>query len=262
MTNDQLVSAALGSHTARVNAVAYTPDGKTLVSGGDDLTLRVWDLLRTDSAPKLLRGHRQSISSIAIHPSGLMIATGSRDRQIGLWNLRQSLIAPTFLTGSARRIAQVQFSSDGTSLASVSGDHSLRIWNWHEPGQPPIQFPDHKGTLKAMTISPDGQTIAVAGSSRSVTLWSSTGQLAHAVCDSAKENLSFTEWKQLAGETIPYERTCSNLPLHPTFLEEGKTLAKQGASKQARVIFERAKRLDPYLEFDTENELKKLSTKS
>jgi WD40 repeat protein len=245
-----------------VNAIAYTPDGKILLSGGDDLALRVWDLQRTDSPPKILKGHRQSISTIAIHPFGWMVATGSRDRQIGLWNLRQSLISPTFLKGSAGRISQVQFSTDGTSVASVSSDKSLRIWNWHKPSQPPIEFPGHKGTLEALAISPDGRTIAVGGSSKRVTLWSVTGQLAHAVCDTAKENLSFTEWKEIAGDGIAYERTCPNLPLHPSFLEEGIRLAKQGSRDQAQTIFERAKQLDPFLELDPKKEVERLSTKS
>jgi WD40 repeat protein len=262
LTSDQPQPATLGTHAGRVNAIAYTPDGKNLLSGGDDLALRVWDLQRTDSPPKILRGHRQSISTIAIHPFGWMVATGSRDRQIGLWNLRQSLNSPTFLTGSAGRISQVQFSTDGSSVASVSSDKSLRIWNWHEPTQPPIQFPGHKGTLEALAISPDGRTIAVGGSGRNVTLWSGTGQLAHAVCDTAKENISFPEWKQIVGEGIPYERTCPNLPLHPSFVEEGKRLAKQGSRDQAQTIFERAKQLDPYLELDPKKEVERLSAKS
>lgn len=262
LTNDQLQPVTLGRHAGRVNAVAYMPDGNSLLSGGDDLALRVWDLQRMDSPPKILRGHQQSISSVAIHPSGWTVATGSRDRQIGLWDLRQSLVSPTFLTGSEGRISQVQFSTDGTSLASVGSDKSLRIWNWHEPNQPPIQFPEHKGTLEALAISPNGRTIAVAGSSQTVTLWSGTGQLAHAVCDTAKENLSFGEWKKIVGEEIPYERTCPNLPLHPSFLEEGKRLAKEGSRDQAQTIFERAKQLDPYLELDPKKEVEKLSAKS
>jgi WD40 repeat protein len=262
LTSDQPQPATLGTHAGRVNAIAYTPDGKTLLSGGDDLALRIWDLQRTDSPPKMLRGHRQSISTIAIHPFGWMVATGSRDRQIGLWDLRQSLISPTFLTGSEGRISQVQFSTDGTSVASVGSDKSLRIWNWHAPTQPPIQFHGHKGTLKALAISPDGRTIAVGGSGQSVTLWSGTGQLAHAVCDTAKENLPFAEWKQIVGEGVPYERTCPNLPLHPSFLEEGKRLAKQGSREQAQTIFERAKQLDPYLELDPKKEVERLSAKS
>ncbi len=262
LTSEQLQPVTLGIHTGRVNAIAYTPDGKTLLSGGDDLALRVWDLQRRDSPPKILKGHRQSIATISIHPFGWMVATGSRDRQIGLWDLRQSLASPTFLTGSKGRVSQIQFSTDGTSLASVSSDKSLRIWNWQKPKHPPIQFPGHKGTLEALAISPDGRTIAVGGSSKSVTLWTETGQLAHTVCDTAKENLSFVEWKQIVGENIPYERTCPNLPLHPTFVEEGKKLARQGAHKKARAIFERAKQLDPYLDIDPANELKKLSAKS
>ncbi len=262
LINEKPQPVTLGTHAGRVNAITYTPDGKTLLSGGDDLALRVWDLQRKDSPPKILKGHRQSIATISIHPSGWMVATGSRDRQIGLWNLRQSLAPPTFLSGSKGRVSHVQFSTDGTSLASVSSDKSLRIWNWQEPKQPPIQFPGHKGTLEAMAISPDGRTIAVGGSSQSVTLWTGTRQLAHTVCDTARENLSFSEWKQMVGENIPYERTCPNLPLHPTFLEEGKKLARQGAHKKARAIFERAKQLDPYLKIDLDTELKKLSAKS
>ena len=262
LTNEQLQPVTLGSHAGRVNAIAYTPDGNSLLSGGDDLALRVWDLQRMDSPPKILRGHQQSISSVSIHSSGWTVATGSRDRQIGLWDLRQSSGSPTFLTGSEGRIAQVQFSTDGTSLASVGSDKSLRIWNWHEPNQPPIQFPEDKGTLEALAISPNGRTIAVAGSSQTVTLWSGTGQLAYAVCDAAKENISFGEWKKIVGEEIPYERTCPNLPLHPSFLEEGKRLAKEGSRDQAQSIFERAKQLDPFLELDPKKEVEKLSAKS
>ena len=259
LTNEEFGPVTLGTHAGRVNAIAYTPNGKTLLSGGDDLALRVWDLQRTESPPKILKGHRQSITTISIHPFGWMVATGSRDRQIGLWDLRQSLTPPTFLTGSKGRVSHIQFSTDGTSLASVSSDKSLRIWNWQEPYQPPIQFPGHKGTLEAVAISPDGRTIAVGGSGQSVTLWTGTGQLAHTVCDTAQENLSFAEWKQIVGENIPYERTCPNLPLHPTFVEEGKKLARQGAHKKAKAIFERAKKLDPYLKIDLDTELKKLS---
>jgi WD40 repeat protein len=262
LTNEQLQPVVLGTHAGRVNAIAYSPDGNSLLSGGDDLALRVWDLQRMDSPPNILRGHQQSISSVAIHSSGWIVATGSRDRQIGLWDLRQSLGSPTFLTGSEGRISQVQFSADGISLASVGSDKTLRIWNWNEPNQPPIQFPEHKGSLETLAISPNGRTIAVAGSSRTVTIWSGTGQLAHAVCDATKENISFGEWKKVVGEEVPYERTCPNLPLHPTFLEEGKRLAQQGAHNQAQAIFERAKLLDPFLDFDPKKEVDKLSAKT
>jgi predicted nucleic acid-binding Zn-ribbon protein len=260
LTKDQPQSIELGKHDGRVNAIAYTPDGKTLLSGGDDLTLRVWDLQRTDSPPKILRGHQQSIATVAIHPSGWIVATGSRDRQIGVWNLRQPLPSPVFLTGSTGRISQVQFNNDGTTVASVGSDKSLRMWNWNDTTQPPIEFPKHRGTLEAMAFSPDGRTIAVGGSSQTVTLWAGTEQLAHAVCDTAKENLSFDEWVRIVGANIPYERTCPNLPLHPSFLEEGKRLARQGSRDQAQTIFERAKVLDPYLELDPKKEIEKLDS--
>ncbi|MDH5427850.1 MAG: hypothetical protein OEZ05_02455 [Nitrospirota bacterium] len=261
LPNDQPLPTTLGTHTGRVNAIAYTPDGKMLLSGGDDLTLRVWDLQRKDSAPTLLNGHQQSITTIAMHPSGWIVATGSRDQRIGLWNLRQALLSPTFLEGSSGRISHVQFSADGTWVASVGSDKTVRMWNWREPTQQPIQFPSQKGALEALAISPDGRTMAVGGSSQNVTLWSGTEVLAHAVCDSATENLSYEEWKRMLGGEVQYERTCQNLPLHPSFLEEGKRLAKAGSRNQAQHIFERAKQLDPFLEFDPKKEIEKLLSK-
>ena len=258
LTSIQPTSLILGTHDRRVNAVTYAPDGKTLSSAGDDLTLRVWDLQRPNSTPRILRGHQQSISTVTIHPSGWLVATGSRDQKIGLWDMRQSVVVPTFLTGSSGRITQIQFSIDGSFIAAVSSDKSLRIWNWQDPAQPPIHFPDHEGPLAAIAMSPDGQTIAVGGSGKNVKLWSSTVQLARTVCDTASENLSYGDWTAMVGMNIPYERTCPNLPLHPSFVNEGKRLAQQGSREQARSIFERAKQLDPSLKLDPQLELGKI----
>ena len=88
-----------------------------------------------------------------------------------------------------------------------------------------------------MAISPDGRTIAVGGSAKRVTLWASTEQLAHVVCDTAKKNLSLGEWRKIVGDGTPYERTCPNLPLHPSFLKEAKRLAKEGSRDQAQNHF-------------------------
>jgi len=252
----------IGSHDGWVNAVTFTPDGHYLLTAGDDLTLRIWDLRRPTAQPKILRGHSQSVSSITVHPSGWVVGTGSRDRQIGLWNLRESIVSPRFLQGSTGRISQVQFTTDGTKLAAVSSDKVLRLWNWQAPSDHPVEFSDHVGNLEALAISPDGQTIAVGGAGRTVTIWGATEQLAQVVCDTAKQNLSFDEWKNVLGKQAPYERTCPNLPIHPSFLEEGIRLAKQGARDQAQSIFERAKQLDPYLELDPKKEVEKLSAQS
>ena len=110
-------------------------------------------------------------------------------------------------------------------------------------------------------MSPDGLSFAIGGKNSGVTLWSSTDKLAEDICDNVARNLSFDEWKQLVGENLPYERTCENLPIHPTFLDESKNLAKQGAMEKATYIFKRANVLDPYLEIDPKKKVKKLSAK-
>jgi hypothetical protein len=95
-----------------------------------------------------------------------------------------------------------------------------------------------------------------------ITLWPTTKILAEAVCDRVQQNLSMKEWKEAGLSQLPYERTCPNLPIHPTFLEEGKRLARNGDLDDAKVLFQRAILLDPYLGFDPIKEAEKLAAKA
>ncbi len=251
-----------GTHAGWVNTLVYSPDGRHLISAGDDLTIQIWDLQRRDAPPRVFHGHTQPISHLAIHPSGSVLASASRGTQIGLWNLRGTTDAPTFLKGHSKRVSHLAFSPDGHTLISVGLDKTARIWNWEQPSEPAVVLPPQKGSLRTIAITPDGFTLAVGGTGSYVALWPSTVKLADAVCDSVQRNLTLQEWRERVGPTVPYERTCPNLPLHPSFLKEGENLARQGKQEQAKAIFQRAKKLDPFLKFDPQREVERLSAKS
>ncbi len=252
----------VGSHAGWVNSMVFSPDSRFLISAGNDLTIQMWNLTRPGTPPQILRGHTQSITNLALHPSGSMLASASRGTQIALWNLRATNPTPNFLTGHTSRVSHVAFSPDGHTLLSVGLDETTRLWNWQKTTEPPVVLPSKQGSLRSIAMTPDGLTFAVGGTGREVVLWASTDNLAHAVCDTVDQNLSFQEWQELVGPHLPYERTCPNLPLHPTFIEEGKRLVREGKPKQAKLIFQRAKELDPFLEFDPQQEVERLSAKS
>ena len=75
----------LRGHTAFVNQIALSPDGKTLASGGDDSTLRLWDPLSGEELVTL-RAHSSIIQCLAWSPEGQTLYTGSGDATVSIWH--------------------------------------------------------------------------------------------------------------------------------------------------------------------------------
>ena len=84
-----------------VFSVAITPDGTRAVSGGDDATVRVWDLA-TGSERAVLAGHTRPVWSVAITPDGARAASGGGDGTVRVWDLATGH-EQAALTGHARR---------------------------------------------------------------------------------------------------------------------------------------------------------------
>jgi WD40 repeat protein len=76
----------LDGHTNLVTSVAFAPDGKHLVSGSDDKTVRLWNIESGDQIA-VLRGHSAWVSSVAFSPDGNHIASGSWDKTIRVWDI-------------------------------------------------------------------------------------------------------------------------------------------------------------------------------
>ena len=92
---------SLKDHDRTMFAVAFSPDGKTLASGGRDQTITLWDVA-TGQARKTLLGHEEAVRSIAFHPDGHALASSGFDKTVRIWDARtgEALGSPFVLEGT------------------------------------------------------------------------------------------------------------------------------------------------------------------
>jgi energy-coupling factor transporter ATP-binding protein EcfA2 len=125
----------------RVDSVAFSPDGRTLVRGGSDGRIQAY-ALASGAAPVRAGGlvgtGASDVWALAFRPDGRVLATGN-DASIRLWTMTStgqiaSLGQP--ITAHQKAVTAVAFSPDGHLLASVGGDGTTRLWNVSDPAHP------------------------------------------------------------------------------------------------------------------------------
>ena len=109
-----------------VKSVAFSPDGKTLASGGGDNVIHLSDI-GTGKRKMTLTGHTHWVFSLAFRPDGKTLASGSVDSDIRLWDPHTGKHKKT-LTGHGDWVRSIAFSPDGKTLVSGSDDGSVLLW--------------------------------------------------------------------------------------------------------------------------------------
>jgi WD40 repeat protein len=105
----------LEGHPGPVHALAFSPDGELLASGGSEGILRLW---QPPNNSWWLKGHQESVLAIAFSPDGRYLATGAADRLIDIWTVRdRQLVAPA--NPQQHPITAVSFVSPGTVLFGI-----------------------------------------------------------------------------------------------------------------------------------------------
>jgi len=126
-------ACSVQGHSGRVFACEFAPDAKTIVSGSEDETLKIWNVA-SGTCQATLEGHSEYVICLQFNPTNpRQLVSGSADKTIRLWDVDSGKELKK-LEGHSAQINGVRFSLDGTMLASCSGgyrqdDNSVRLWD-------------------------------------------------------------------------------------------------------------------------------------
>jgi WD40 repeat protein len=123
----ELIARLLG-HTAKVDALAFSADGKLLVTGSGDNTARVWEPA-TGRAIGTLMGHTDAVTSVAFSPDGRFVLTGSNDRNVIAWDTANAFHPSKKLSNHAAGVEAISIGPGGRAYV-IDFAGNAYIWDW------------------------------------------------------------------------------------------------------------------------------------
>ncbi len=165
----------VAAHEGGVRSVSVSPDGKRLLSGGTDQTLRLWETAGMREQA-VLAASVGPVACVRIAPTGKWAASCSAprpspaDRVVQLWHLR-SRRERRRLTGHSGDVCCLAISPDGRRVAAGADNGVVLLWNLDEPETPPVALRGHTGAVRGLAYSAGGG-LAISGSQDgTVRLW-------------------------------------------------------------------------------------------
>ncbi|MGK7893992.1 MAG: NB-ARC domain-containing protein, partial [Xenococcus sp. (in: cyanobacteria)] len=168
----------LKGHTKWLRTIDFSPNNKIMASGGEDTTVRLWDL-ENNRCLEVFEGHLDKVRKVTFSPDGNILASCSDDQTIKLWDINNKELITT-LTGHEDRVRAIQFSSDGKFIISASEDNTVIIWDTQQHSViDNFKLKEQKDyPLRGLVLSPNDNFFVTGCDDCKVRIWEKqTGKL-------------------------------------------------------------------------------------
>ncbi|KIM22020.1 hypothetical protein M408DRAFT_333140 [Serendipita vermifera MAFF 305830] len=171
LSNWPAFQRVLAEHTSVVASVGFSPDGKRIVSGSWDKTIRVWDTKTGTVIAGPFEGHNSPVSSVGFSRSGERIVSGSWDKSIRVWNAETGALVSGPFRGHSDKVTSVGFSPDEKHIVSGSDDKTIRVWDTEMGTIISGPFEGHNGVITSVGLSPDGKRVVSGSGDKTIRIW-------------------------------------------------------------------------------------------
>jgi len=162
----------LKGHSSSIWAAAFSRDGRRLITGGSDRTVRIWDLTVSDpnSASEIIGRHNGTVGAITISLNDQWVITASEDCQAKVWALGDGGANDRLhatLDGHSKPIQQIFITSDSQRIITTSADGTARIWDMSATGTVTnsIVLRGHTDAIVSAALSTDDRWLVTGSGS-------------------------------------------------------------------------------------------------
>lgn len=170
-------------HSGNVTSIAWHCDGKWLVSGGEDGTLKIWDT-RT-SRPQRVYDHKSPVNDVVIHPNQGELASCDQSGSVKIWDLGENKCSHELIPEEDVPMRSVSIASDGSCLVAANNKGRVYVWKMHSGVaddeqlehtelEPVTKFQAHDTYITRCALSPDARYLATCSADTTVKLWSTS----------------------------------------------------------------------------------------
>ncbi len=166
---------SINSQQSKVNCLAISPDGRLMISGGSDKTIKIWLLGLTDERSidnlATFKAHQLAVNGVAFNPieGEVSFASVSSDRRVILWEM-ESATPLSIFTAHTQAVKTLAFSPDGKLLATAGDDGLILIWDM-DCRKLVQTLSAHRWTISSLSFLANGNTLISASWDGNIKFW-------------------------------------------------------------------------------------------